>query len=744
MKPASTGIPGEEVRLVRVAPDGLLWVGARWPFWSEGGFGLYHRPTDTWTTLSNVDGSFPSAFPNDIAWAGDGSAWIATGNGLLHYDRGRRTLYTAANAPLLHDDVRSVAIDLRGHVWLNNSTVNSNSAAIFEFDGAIWRRYTVGVELPWSPPWNALSDVLVDHLGHVWVANNVLNGVAEFDGASWTLHGGSVGRFGEIAEDTAGNIWLRAGVGGGNSFWKFDRSTFTRYPIATTPTAIGIDDNGAVYLGDWLGTIRRSTDFGASFQVWATGLNQVFDITPDPTSTDVWVGTIGAVGHFDGNGNLIRDYNSYNTGICDYFIDDFDVDREGNVWVATGEGGLSRFDGRRWRNWGEHNAGSEPYPFAGNDPMGAFYLDRNGTGWMGGNGIARWDPRSGQFTGFWDWRNNTGMGVTMFVEFAEDAQGVLFAGAENGAVFRFNGSLWVREPIQAYVFSNLPGMATDSRGDVWVAAWFDVWHWDGATWSTVPLPNPNFFFDLGGINVMAIGPDDVKWFGTDEGVVRYDGQTFAVFDQSNSPLPAPQVAGIAVRSDGVLGLAALDFNATPPFPNGVAIVAGDIANPAAWQTWSYGTSPLPHYQLGRCRFDAEGSLWVSAISEGAAVLRHPAQRLRSDLPSISASVGGSVRLELDAGAAGAQAVFALLGSLSGTRPGTRLPSGGLLPLNLDGFSTLSSSLPGFVGTLDAQGRAAATFTLPRIPSATGVLAHFAWVEPTSWTASNAVSLALTP
>ena len=37
--------------------------------------------------------------------------------------------------------------------------------------------------------------------------------------------------------------------------------------------------------------------------------------------------------------------------------------------------------------------------------------------------------------------------------------------------------------------------------------------------------------------------------------------------------------------------------------------------------WSYGTSPLPHYQLGSLKFGPRGDLWVSAISEG--VVRIP-------------------------------------------------------------------------------------------------------------------------
>jgi hypothetical protein len=32
--------------------------------------------------------------------------------------------------------------------------------------------------------------------------------------------------------------------------------------------------------------------------------------------------------------------------------------------------------------------------------------------------------------------------------------------------------------------------------------------------------------------------------------------------------------------------------------------------------FSYGTHPLPHYQLGDVEFDADGDIWVSTISEG--------------------------------------------------------------------------------------------------------------------------------
>ncbi len=619
LKPSNTGVPGELVRFVRVAPDGRLWVGARWPFWQEGGLGVFDRDTETWTTLANWETPIPSPFVNDIEFANDGVVWIATDGGLVKKNGDSWTVYNTGNSPLLHNKIRSIDLDADGHVWINNSGVQTTNAAIFEFDGQNWTSYHVGAELPWPLPWVQLSDVIVDHAGHVWVANTVLNGVAEFDGQAWTLHGASAGRFGELMEDLDGNIWTRAGVGGGNAFWKFDHTQFTIYPIGTTPTSLGLGPDGAVYTGDWSGNIRKTTDAGETWSFFLTGLNQVFDITPDPNGEDFWIGTIGAVGHFYSNGAWVRDYNSYNSGLPDYFVDLMQTDRDGNFWVATGEAGLSRFDGQQWRNWGNHNAGAEPYPFAGNEPMGTAYQDSNGTHWFGGNGIARWDSEADQFTGFWNWENNPGMGVTLFTYFAEDVAGRLFAATKYGAVFHFDTEqqLWIHEPVQP---NSMPGMQADSQGNVWIAGRFNLHKWDGNTWSTATQPNPNYFFNLGGMTCLAIGPDDTLWLGTNEGLVRWDGTTFDLHDTNNSPLPAMQVQGVDVRSDGLVALSAHEFGATTPFPSGIALIDGDPANANNWSVFPYGQTPVPHYQLGAVAFDPYGNVWISAISEGVAVL----------------------------------------------------------------------------------------------------------------------------
>lgn len=634
MNPSNSGIPGEEVRVVRWGPDGNPWVAARWIFWQDGGIARYDRATDVWTVWSKGEYPLPSEYINDFEWDAAGVMWIATDRGLVRWDGQSWTTYDPSNSPMALYKVLDVSVAPDGHIWINNSDSNFGGDAIYDFDGvSTWRRFRVPTELPWPSPWTDLSSVLVDHLGHVWVANDTQNGLAEYDGASWTLRGSAVGRFDGLAEDPAGNIWMRAGAGGANAFYKYNRVTFTTYPIGAAPLSIGIDDDGTVYTGDWNGVMRKTSNAGQSWTIYLSGLNPVAQIAPDAGSTDVWIGTFGALGHFRGDGTWVRDFNTWNTGFPDYFVDYMNTDRDGYFWVATGEAGLSRFDGLRWRNWGAHNAGSEPYPFAGNEPMGGAYQDRNGVHWFGGNGIARWHSDTGLFDGFWNWQNNPGMGVTLFPFFAEDGSGRLFAAAESGATYHFDDevNLWVREPVNPYAPFGLPGMTADRQGNVWIAAWFDVHKWDGTAWSLLPLPYSNYFFDLGGINDLAVDPDGSLWFGTDEGLVHYDGAAFTLYNQTNTPLPAASITGIDIRADGVIGLAASDFGAQTPFPNGVCVIEGDISDPGNWTIYQYGKSPLPHYQLGRVRWDAQGRLWVSAISEGAAIVHWPAPGIDGDL-----------------------------------------------------------------------------------------------------------------
>lgn len=133
-------------------------------------------------------------------------------------------------------------------------------------------------------------------------------------------------------------------------------------------------------------------------------------------------------------------------------------------------------------------------------------------------------------------------------------------------------------------------------------------------------------------------------------------------------------------------------------------------------TWSHQESPQPY---------VDHDVWIDADVPVPLPLW-------LDQDKLSAASGGQVQFSLDFSAAFAGRDYFLLGTLSGTTPGTLLPGGLTLPVNLDLFSTFilmyynTPLFDDFMGTLDGNGQASATLSAPgAIPLALGTTMHFA-------------------
>ena len=132
------------------------------------------------------------------------------------------------------------------------------------------------------------------------------------------------------------------------------------------------------------------------------------------------------------------------------------------------------------------------------------------------------------------------------------------------------------------------------------------------------------------------------------------------------------------------------------------------------------------------------------------VVSTAALSLRTEVHALSASGGGMQNFELDAGSAFGGAGYALLGSSSGTSPGTALGAQ-LLPLNVDAYTVAvllgAGPLVGDQGLLDAQGRASASLVLPPGLPLGGLELHHAFLALSGSGAthtSNAAILSLLP
>lgn len=124
-----------------------------------------------------------------------------------------------------------------------------------------------------------------------------------------------------------------------------------------------------------------------------------------------------------------------------------------------------------------------------------------------------------------------------------------------------------------------------------------------------------------------------------------------------------------------------------------------------------------------------------------------------DKLSISATTGGSTQFSLEAGSDHKNRNYLLLGSLTGTSPGTALPGGyATLPLNWDAYTDLmmlflnTSLFTNFMGKLDANGNSTAVLNAPPLPpTLVGVIMYYAFTvnNPFDY-ASNPVSIYINP
>lgn len=177
--------------------------------------------------------------------------------------------------------------------------------------------------------------------------------------------------------------------------------------------------------------------------------------------------------------------------------------------------------------------------------------------------------------------------------------------------------------------------------------------------------------------------------------------------------------GVSVGASGVIDQNALSTNQGIRFNGATAIDRVGFSIASAGDLDGNGRDDLV---ISAPTADPNG-----ATSAGTTYLIHgKPNALGGDKTVISLAVGGSQSLYLRAGIANAGKQYVILGSMSGVTPGVNF---GIthFPLNIDVYTTIVATYfntfvyTGFLGTLDANGNASASFNLP--PGITGVPPH---------------------
>jgi ligand-binding sensor domain-containing protein len=247
-------------------------------------------------------------------------------------------------------------------------------------------------------------------------------------------------------------------------------------------------------------------------------------------------------------------------------------DRKGNLWFASTDSGVYQYDGKSFQHFTTKNG-------LPNNVVMSIYEDKAGNIWFGtGGGASRYDGKS--FRNFTTREGLPNNGITTILE---DRTGKLWFGTRGDASYYDGKTFTVLKNKDGIPFYNAWGITEDKKGNIWVGAQIienkkgdtlflsaGLWRYDGSSftkvsnkgasaiiedkkgniWTTGAVkPNGDWAlsrYDQKSLNknptiteIMSIkkgmlcgileADDGSIWFGSLNGVYRYDGKSITDF-----------------------------------------------------------------------------------------------------------------------------------------------------------------------------------------------------------------------
>lgn len=395
---AGTGLPQNSVQAVAQSREGYLWIG------TLGGLtrfdGVKFTTYDKYNTPELGDNVIQSLLVDQR-----NRLWIATGSGLARNENGRFDRMTQANG-LPSDTIWSLLEDSRGRIWVGTQT----GVAILTNE----RVETLEIADPAFR--SAIFAMHEDADGTMWIgAENAR--LLRVQGSQQTIFGRAEGlpeaAIRTIIRDAKGELW----VGTDDGLYQLEKGRFERKEAELrnqVVRALAVDSEGALLVGTYSGLTRMTADGAA---------------------------TLGS-----------------REGLSSDTIRSLFIDREKNIWIGTGGGGLLRLRKALVRALTAEEGLS-------NDIARAVMQTRDGAFWVGtyGGGLNR-------VTGDWitTFRESDGLPDDVVYSLAEGPDDALWIGTRRGLAVLRDGK--ISRVAAGAEFDSLPirGLHVDDDGTVWI------------------------------------------------------------------------------------------------------------------------------------------------------------------------------------------------------------------------------------------------------------------------------------
>jgi signal transduction histidine kinase/ligand-binding sensor domain-containing protein len=500
---------------------------------------------------------FSKGIIRTLAQTPDGYLWLGTEFGLLRFDGVRAiTWQPPAGEQLPTTDIRSLKAARDGRLWIGTF----NGLASWK-DGQLTRYAELDGQV--------IESLLEDHEGTIWVA-----GWAPSVGRLCRIQSGKVqcygedGRFGNgvtpLYEDTHGNLW----AGASNGLWRWQPGPPKLYPMpdpAQRIYSLSESDDGAIMVAKRTGITELKNGKAEPYPLPAGLPFQPFRLFRDRDG-GLWIGALvdsGLLHVHEGRTDLFTPVNGLSGGSVSSLIED----REGNIWVATGDG-LDKF-----RDFAVPTFSVEQ----GFSSRGVFSIlsARDGSLWLGtSDGLDRWDK--GQVTVYRkgdapNGRSAAAISLPTSITAAvreitdhglpnnqpqilfQDDREQIWVGAQSGVAVLKSGRF---VPVASVPFGVAYSFADDTAGNVWMSHQEGLIHFaaervvERIPWTSLGRSEPATFLLHDTVH-------DGFWLGFRDGGVAYfrDGQLRASYAGTEG-LAAGMVRDLYFDDGGALWVAA--------------------------------------------------------------------------------------------------------------------------------------------------------------------------------------------
>lgn len=452
-----------------------MWGTSGSDVWISQEYGvLLHYDGNEWTrAYPNPNTIYPhvftgwSASPTD-AWTGGHD------QALLHWD-GVNWTPVDSPAPGTINDIAGSSSD---EIWAVGPNI-----PVMMWDGNDWST------LPTGFPYH--HDVVVRIPGEPWVSATThmlrLSGI-------WQNTGYNAWPVNDMYAVAPDDVWIASDDA---KIWRWDGGSFNPQSGFGLPLTFDIDIiQGSSANSMWALDSVRYGIYGWNGTKWTgyylntKALGGVYSAAPD----DTWAcGQYGEIFHWNGAA-----WSQYNVSAVQNMTALADVD--GELWAA-GPTSVARQNGGAWQVMTPALAIDDSIvDIWGSDSnnvwvVGADNADNAMVWWWNGN----------------QWFDVPAPGGWVYSVSGDDQGSVWIANTLD--VFRWNGLAMEAQPIPDDGFRDVFALAPD---DVWAVAGDRSWHFDGNTWSEVPVPNGYSILHIHGLasdDLWAAGTDALHWDG---------------------------------------------------------------------------------------------------------------------------------------------------------------------------------------------------------------------------------------